>query len=57
MTKEELIQFIRDYDDYFYDTPLENYSYEELELMKHSIDLERKRQAPSSKDMQAYAHG
>jgi hypothetical protein len=41
MTKEELIQFIRDYDEYFHDTPLENYSYEELELMKFSIDSER----------------
>ncbi len=42
MTKEELIQFIRDYDEYFIDTPLEKYSVQELELIKFSIDAKRR---------------
>ncbi len=41
MTKEELIDFIRKHDSFFNDTPLENYSHEELLLMKISIDLEK----------------
>ena len=41
MTKEEIINYIREYDTFFLDAHLENYSYHELMLIKISIDVEK----------------
>jgi hypothetical protein len=43
MTKEEIIAFIRDYDVFFADAHLENYSFHELMLIKISIDVEKEK--------------
>lgn len=42
MTKEEIIKYVREYDTFFVDAHLENYSYHELMLIKISIDVEKK---------------
>jgi hypothetical protein len=41
MTKEETINYIREYDNFFKDANLENYSDHELMLIKISIDVEK----------------
>ena len=41
MIKEEIIKYIREYDSFFIDAHLENYSYHELMLIKISIDVEK----------------
>lgn len=43
MTKEEIIKYIRNGDDYFMDAHLENYSYHELMVIKISIDVEKEK--------------
>ena len=43
MTKEEIINYIRECDAFFNDAHLENYSYHELMLIKISIDVEKEK--------------
>jgi hypothetical protein len=45
MTKEEIINYIREYDSFFKDANLENYSQHELSLIKISIDIEKSKSA------------
>ena len=41
MKKEEIIKYIREYDSFFENAQLENYSYHELMLIRISIDVEK----------------
>lgn len=41
MNKEEIINYIREYDPFFLDANLEHYTFHELMLIKISIDIEK----------------
>ena len=44
MTKVEIIQYICDFDAFFKDAHLEDYSYHELMVIKISIDVEKSKE-------------
>lgn len=57
IAKEEIINYIREYDPFFLDAKLENYPYHELMLIKVSIDVEKEKKLNKNYKPMGYVEG